>query len=783
MTRTHDIFLAASVSLAAMSFAAADAQTTVAIADTVTPTAQVTAVSVADADAATAQLSDIVVTGEKHETKLQIAPLAITAISGNALSERNINELADINGFVPGLTVTKSEGAERVIAIRGVGYETAQNPNSQPGVAFHIDGVYIAHVIALNQDLLDVDHIEVLRGPQGTVFGQTSTGGAINVITRKPVLGQFTAEGNISYGNYNYTKAYATLNIPLSPTLALRTSIQYMRHDGYGYATEVPGSGGHYPLDDANNLGAHAVLLWQAADTFSVTLSGQTFDANHNAFEQKCLLCSADPLAGSVNYVSDPYSNPRKVYQDYGGKFRTKTRMAYLTLEKTFDDFAVLKSVTAYQFLNKVQSGDNDRYAYSDYYDNLVYWQDKSSTWTQEVSLASTGNKPLEWVIGGFYLRQRALQDILEYSNLNNGNIDPITGQPYSFSTNSPYQHTSVAGYGQATLHATDDLSLIAGLRYSWDKITAQPNQYFTAYTPLAAKSDAFTGKISAEYRLTPSNMFYVTGSKGYKPTGTSSGAPAIFVSPTFKKETIYAAEVGSKNDFFDKRLRLNASAYYYWYNNFQYTAEDPIPFSGGTANIPHANTYGLELEATAIPVPDLRFDGNISLAKGKFKGDYLTIDKQSAQAIRVQEFAALGFPAAYYYDPRIIAAVLAGAENTNGNKIPKLPGVQGSIGATYTAHLPRGLLTLRGDVVYRGKFNSRIFNVSEFDTVPSYVIGDLYISYAPEQSHFTFSISAANVTNKAGISNKFADPYGSGTTSVEYIDPREVFGTIAFKF
>jgi iron complex outermembrane receptor protein len=202
------------------------------------------------------QIADIVVVGEKRSVNLQSAPLAISAISADALRERNVVDVADLNGFVPGLTVSKSEGNERVIAIRGIGYETAQNPNSQPGVAFHIDGVYIAHVVALNQDLLDVDHVEVLRGPQGTVFGQTSTGGAINVITRKPVFDRYTGEASVSYGNYNYVRTEGTLNVPLAQNLAIRGTVQYLRHDGYGYATQVPGYS-KFGLDDADDLGAH----------------------------------------------------------------------------------------------------------------------------------------------------------------------------------------------------------------------------------------------------------------------------------------------------------------------------------------------------------------------------------------------------------------------------------------------------------------------------------------------------------------------------------------------
>lgn len=726
-------------------------------------------------------LGTIVVNGEKREVNLQSAAIAISTVSDDALRQRNATELADLNGFVPGLTVTKSEGNERVIAIRGVGYETAQNPNSQPGVAFHIDGVYIAHVVALNQDLLDVDHVEVLRGPQGTVFGQTSTGGAINVITRKPVLGVTTGEAQVSYGNYNYVRAMGTLNVPLAETLAVRGTVQYLRHDGYGYAVGVPGYA-KYPLDDANNLGAHVSLLWQPSPDTSVTLSAQTFDADHNAALQKCLLCSTDPAAGSTTYIADPSTNPRVVNQDYGGKYNTKTRMAYLSIAQTINDKVVLKSVTAYQYLNKNQSGDNDRYVYTNYHDNIVKWQDYSSTWTQEVSASSTPNKSVEWVVGGFFLRQHALQNILEYTT-GGFSTDPSNGEAVSFQTDSPYQHTSWAGYGQAIVHATDKLDLIAGARYSWDKISAQPVQYFAVVTPRTSTSDAVTGKLSLQYQLDTDHMVYVTGSKGYKPSGVTFAGSSIFVKDTYKKETVWAAEIGSKNEFFNKTLRFNVAGYYYWYKDFQFTAEDPVPFAGGTANIPRAQTYGIEFETTWAPTKQLRFDGNLALAEGKFHGDYYTIDKQTAQDVRATTYAALGYPSGWYYDPRVIAAVQAAATNTNGKKIPKLPGVQGSFAATYTAPVGPGELMLRGEVIYRGKFNSRIFNVPQFDTVPAYTIGNLMIQYQPDASPFTFSVTGTNITDKAGVSNKFADPYGSGTTSVEYIPPRQVFATVAYKF
>jgi len=713
-------------------------------------------------------LSDIIVTGEKHETSLQSAPLAITAIDGDLLKQRNINQLNDLNGYVPGLTIAKSEGAERIIAIRGIGYETAQNPNSQPGVAFHIDGVYIAHVIALNQDLLDVARIEVLRGPQGTVFGETSTGGAINVITNKPVLGEFSGTGSISYGNYNYVKATATANIPITDTLAARASIQYLRHDGYGYSTAVPGTS-HYALDDANNLGYRASLLWKPTDRFTALLEGQGFSAKHNASLQKD--------------IRDTSPGARVVAQDYPGKFDLNTKMIYLTLTEELSDSVALKSVSAYQFLNKYQSSDNDRLASPFYFDNITLWQDKSRTFTQELSLSSIGRQKLEYVVGGFYLRQRALQNIFEVVTPFAAAVVLPDGTGVKFQTDSPYQHTSIAGYGQATFHVNDDLNLIAGARYNYDKITAQPYQYYAIVPSRESTSRAVTGKVGAEYQATPDSLVYVTGSRGYKPTGLSFNSGSIFVPTSFKKETVDALEIGSKNEFADKRVRLNIAGYYYWYKNFQFTAEDPVPFAGGTDNIPKAEIYGVEVEGSVLPFDGFRLDGNISLGEGHFKGNFLTIDAQTAAQVRASTYAALGYPAGYYFDPRIIAAVSASRQNTNGLSVPKLPGVQGQASATYSWAIGGGKVTLRGDVLYRGKFNYRLFAVAALDRVPAYTIFNAFIAYEPDNKPWSLSIAATNLGDKNGVNSRFSDPYGSGTTSVEYIDPRQVFGTLSVKF
>ncbi|MFT3965203.1 MAG: TonB-dependent receptor [Sphingobium sp.] len=702
---------------------------------------------------------------------LQRAPLAITAIDASSLQQRNANELNDLNGLVPGLSISKSEGSARIIAIRGIGYETSANPNSQPGVAFHINGVYIAHVMALAQDMLDVERVEVLRGPQGTVFGQTSTGGAINVITRKPVLGETSGNASVSYGNYNYVKLNAGLNIPVSDTVAARIAAQYLRHDGYGKSIGVAYQP-DYDLDDANNLGLRGSILWQPSDAFTATLSAQTFDTNRHGALQKNIL--------------DTTPGARTVNQDYPSTFDLKTRMIDLSMALDVGGFATLKSTTAYQYMLKEQSADTDRLAGS-FYVHTVRWRDKSKAWTQELSLSSHPGTALDWTVGGFYLRQRALKD---YLSLGSAPALTYQGMPIVFATYSPYQHTSVAGYGQATWHATDALSLTAGLRYSWDKTTGQPVNFFDQFGPANPReitSDALTGKIGLDYQVTPASMIYLTASRGYKPSGVNFNQGSVQVPQSYEKEIVKALELGTKNDLFGRTLRLNGSAFYYWYDNYQYTAEDPRVNSGGSWNIPRAEIYGAEFEASLLPMKGLRFDGTLSLARGKFKGDFYTIDSQGALAIRQAEAIRLGlaqpYVPGYGYNPAIISAVQANLKNTNGNKVAKLPGVQAQFSTTYEADLGPGDFLIRGEMIHRGSFNSRIFDGGPLDRVPAYTLFNAMIQYTPHESAFTFSVSAQNLFDKAGVNSLFTDPYGALTTSVEYVNPRQVFGTIAYRF
>ena len=172
-------------------------------------------------------LEEIIVTAEKRSESLQDLSQAVTALSGEDIDNRNITSFVDLSSIAPGVTVAKNEGFKTVISIRGVGNETNQNASANPSVSYHLDGIYVASPYALHTDFLDIERIEVLRGPQGTLFGQNSTGGAINVITQAPDTEEFFGNADLTVGNYGLIRTRGSVNVPMSDTLALRASVSY----------------------------------------------------------------------------------------------------------------------------------------------------------------------------------------------------------------------------------------------------------------------------------------------------------------------------------------------------------------------------------------------------------------------------------------------------------------------------------------------------------------------------------------------------------------------------
>ncbi|MCH1580228.1 MAG: TonB-dependent receptor, partial [Luminiphilus sp.] len=580
---------------------------------------------------------EVLVTAEKRTESLQNLSQAVTALTAEDVENRQLSSFVDLSAIAPGVNVAKNEGFKTVITIRGIGNEANQNAIANPSVSYHLDGVYVASPFALQTDFLDLERIEVLRGPQGTLFGQNSTGGGINVITAAPTFDEVYGSADLTLGEYSLVKARAAVNLPLSDSVAARISVMSNRHDGF---TDNVANG--QDLDDADSISARAKLLYQPSDTFSATVTAQIFDEDVNGQAQKGIY---DPTPGS-----------RYLAQDSLSHYELESQLYSLTLEWDLGSIT-LKSLTSYQNDDIAIQRDNDRHDYrtlppffllQSYFDPET---NEQKTTTQEFNLIS--NEPafgrLDWVAGIFYLDTEVDISILERLDFGfDGVFDPFTlddifayGGDVGFISDSKPERESISLYGQGTWSLTDRSRLIAGLRYTEDEVfSAVTNFYGREGTEiLEIESEKVTGRLALEVDLGDATMVYASYTRGFKPGGSNltfgreAVVSPIVVLPVFEEETIDAYELGLKTDLMDGRMRLNGAAFFYTYDNLQYQATDPEVFQGGVGNIPESEIMGAELELGAFLSDSLIFDARLAWLDTEITSSHLALDNVASEA------------------------------------------------------------------------------------------------------------------------------------------------------
>jgi iron complex outermembrane receptor protein len=472
-------------------------------------------------------VEEIVVTAERRTTNIQKTALSVTALKADSLEKSNVVQLADINGRVPSLTITKSSGYETVTTIRGIGYETTENEGSTtPGVALFIDGVYIANTIALDETLFDIDHLEVLRGPQGALYGQSATGGAISIVTKQPVLNEFSGTADVQLGDYNLHRERAELNIPVTDTIAIRVSAQNYGHDGFTKNVVLPND----DLDDANDVSGKFAILWAPTDDFKATLTTEFYSSDFNGASQK--------------NVIDPNPDPWTVSQDYPSRFALNTNISHLNLEWDLPWFTV-KSVSAYQYLDHHQQEDSSRTTYDilGKYDDVAAWNTKMYNYNEEFDLISNSDGPFDWTAGAFALAQKFQQYVAEFGGSTpppssfivapDLEVTPTSVSGISFGQKVVSDKESFAGFAQGTYHFTDELRLVGGARFNydhydfWTKNFGPKNKDPLTETTYQDRVPTFIGRL--EYDLTPDNMLYGSVSRGYKPGGSNGVNGGLF--------------------------------------------------------------------------------------------------------------------------------------------------------------------------------------------------------------------------------------------------------------
>jgi iron complex outermembrane receptor protein len=560
-------------------------------------------------------LDEIVVTAQRRAESLQKVAVAVSAVSGDALVNAGASDPVGLSRLVPSLVVQPAAGTSTSLYLRGVGSQQGNSFGENP-IALNLGGVFVARPSSLGGIFYDLERVEVVKGPQGTLYGRNATGGAINVIPRKPTLGEFGGNAFFEYGNYDSLKVAGALNIPFGENVAVRLATQVVERDGYlsdGY-------------QDDSGRAVRASILAKPSEGWSVLLSADYFHQGGKGIGSVLSPGSAFPAGVSAGYAAPPLSDriggsdPRSIAAlaayagtlfappfcgGFGGFVASgcvappkddgfiDSDYYGVSAEITGDlGFATLTILPAYR------RSDN---RYDGYAPGFLTRTDEVSKQTSlEVRISSNSDNAFKYVLGAYYFKED--QDALNF--FNQGNISTAIFTP-NLNTKS------YALFGQGTYALTDSFRLVAGGRY-----TKEDRTQLTAFAagglpgiirpPLGApfpgdqEFKRFTWKLGVEADVGSASLLYANVATGFKAGGFFVASPP---NNTFAPEKLTAYTIGSKNRFLNGRAQINIEAFYWDYTDQQISfvgpvQSGPIKVPGGvTINAGRARMYGVDTE------------------------------------------------------------------------------------------------------------------------------------------------------------------------------------------
>jgi len=625
-------------------------------------------------------VDEMTVTARKTEESLQDTPISITAYSGDGLEDRGITDVSQIAPFVPNLSFQNNPsfggaGNTAAIYIRGIGQKEFL-PTTEPGVGLYVDEVYIARSVGGILDLIDTERVEVLRGPQGTLFGRNTNGGAISITTKKP---HDEFEGNVTatYGTDSRTDLKGSVNAPITDSLFSRFSLLYKTQDGYVKRDDGKEFG------DADTIGGRASFLWEATENLDIRLTGE--------YTREEVDGPALTLIG-INYGNpiDPDTPPMATIHNVGANLAAggpeipcaippmpsnpavpgcyDDRFIYgknaerssgtapafsdtdiwgtdLNISWDINDSLTLKSITAYRDLDSqfARDGDHSMHRISQFWDDL-----QQDQFTQEVQLLGNSfSDRLKWIVGLYYFTE------------DGNNVNELDFTVSRFRSGGAFDNESMAAFAQGTFDVTDRLHITAGLRYTDETKKFTPDQiihenYFAGsmhpqldapfmqadqrILPMVEKEldfDETDPYVNVSFDITDNAMAYVSYSEGFKSGGFTQrvfppivepftappGTPDIDLIPTFEPEYVKVYELGAKYTGWDNRFRLNGAIFYTDYEDMQiqvFTSVAPITKNAGEATI-----SGFELETQIVPLDSWFIEAGV----GYLDAEYDEID------------------------------------------------------------------------------------------------------------------------------------------------------------
>ncbi|WP_294290525.1 TonB-dependent receptor [uncultured Sphingomonas sp.] len=614
----------------------------------------------AQAESATSQdataddpAGDIIVTAQRRNERLRDVPIAITVVDGASIRETGANQLADITQRAPSLNFTATPGVPN-FAIRGVVTNSFDyGIESAVGIAVDDVNITLPRFVPLNS-LADVERVEVLRGPQGLLFGKNTTAGLISITTARPELGKFGSSGRVQVGERDQVQSQAVVNLPIGQTAALRVV------GGYQYQKPVTELVGPGKLDPVRRWFGTAKLLWEPTDRLSLyAIADYQNNSGIEAYstirkfggnDPTPIPAALRPLAPAnfvivQNTALGVTASPRNNRTAIGSNDVLRNERSFgAQFTASYDAGPVaITSVTAYRDLNARANNDVDQTPIPFFDTNIANSQ--SHQFSQELRINNTGRGVADYTAGLYYFRQHIDAQILQSGTFGVFPAStPIRLSPVNGQSNFDYTTKSYAAFAQLTFNVTQQLRLIAGGRYTRDEIestttvTAVPGVCNlvtfllsggrTCVGALAAPvvadrgANGFSGRAGVEYALGTANL-YATYTRGYKGPAISSAAGVAFaVDP----ERVDAYEVGVKADLLDRRLTLNLAGFINDFRDFQAQVFDPT-LNGGlgtfrTGNASTLKTRGVEAEAIVRPASGFSLTGGVTYLDTEY-GNY----------------------------------------------------------------------------------------------------------------------------------------------------------------
>ncbi|WP_435416763.1 TonB-dependent receptor [Parerythrobacter aurantius] len=739
-------------------------------------------------DTAAAENPVIVVTAQKREQSLQEVPIAVTAFSADTLDSKTIDDGQDLSFSVPNLTVTDA-GA----SLRGIG-NLAISSTSEGGLGYHINGAYIGSP-STTDEYYDIERIEVLRGPQGTLYGRNTTAGVLNIITRKPTQ-DFEGYVTGNYGNYDNMRIEGAINVPLGSVLAFRGAGYFLDRDGYTRnlftGTDVDdrhqyalrGTLGldldttranlmvsYFNEDSRRNFGTKGVCKKDRTIGCSPLERGfETPDSRSTIFNllgfvTGTLTGAQDYFAGALNPTS-----LREINQDIDPSFNVEEWFATLEISQEFGALT-LTSLTSFQdrtfetvndfdrfvptmnalrpitydvladgtrvTTNQLQSGRRDRGDYRQ--------------WTQELRLASDFDGPFNFLLGANYYDQKTsffvdITHLTLAARAQQAGLIPEY-EAYRIQTD-PATTKSFGLFGEVYFDLNDTTHLTGGIRYSNDKKTILTRELFLnpvngqvrPFTEGRFKKGVFTGRIVLDHEFAQSLNGYVSASRGYKAGGINPGGATV---PTFDPEYLNAGEIGLKFQSDDGSFLLNSSAFYYDYSGLQIGQVGVT--SANTVNT-DASVLGAELEWVARPGSRFQFDGSFSFLKTKIKG-FQSGDEGDPNAIAPGAVPVIGPNGQPLRNGSGVVI-----KDLDGNDLPFSPSWKISLGIQYS--LPLGNdweLVPRLDHYQQGEYFGTAF-AKPIDRFEGYSQTDFKLLFAPVDRQWELRAYVKNLFNNDDV-------------------------------